>query len=75
MYRINQEKNKGHAQEVSVYFRDLQYGPTFGIDEYSKFSPASLLKLPMMISYLSLSEDNPDILNKEIYFEGYNKDI
>ncbi len=70
------EKN-GDADLVSVYFRDLQYGPTFGVDEYEKFSPASLLKLPMMISYLTLAEEEPekDILKTKIYFKGYNQDI
>ncbi len=72
---ITIEQREGNISEVAIYFRDLQYGPTFGIDEYAKFSPASLLKLPMMISYLSLSEDEPEILEREIYFEGYSQDI
>jgi beta-lactamase class A len=72
---IDREKTEGNISEAAIYFRDLQYGPTFGIDEYAKFSPASLLKLPMMISYLDLSESDPKILDNEIYFEGYNQDI
>lgn len=72
---IEDKKTEGEISMVSVYFRDLQYGPTFGIDEYAKFSPASLLKLPMMIAYLNLSENKPDFLQTKIYFEGYKGDI
>lgn len=74
--RFIQEKEKrGEVSKVSVYFRDLQYGPTFGVDEYQQFSPASLLKLPLMITLIGLSEDRPDILDMEIYFEGQEEDL
>lgn len=66
---IEDKKKTGEITEVSVYFRDLRYGPTFGIQEYVQFSPASLLKLPMMITYLNLSEERPDILDSQLYFE------
>ncbi len=76
---IKKSKERGDSDLVSVYFRDLQYGPTFGVDEYEKFSPASLLKLPMMIAYLaeseSESESESSILNTKIFFQGYNNDI
>lgn len=72
---IEEKKENKEVNIVSIYFRDLQYGPTFGIDEYAKFSPASLLKLPLMLAYLSLSENEPDLLQTKIFFEGYNKEI
>lgn len=72
---IENKKQNGEADIVAVFFRDLQYGPTFGIDEYTRFSPASLLKLPLMLAYLGLSENKPDFLKTEISFEGYNKEI
>ncbi len=34
----------GRASHISVYFRDLNNGPWFGINEKEEFSPASLLK-------------------------------
>lgn len=52
--------------EASVYFRDLANGPWIGIGEDKKFTPASLLKVPMAITYYKLAEKNPDILNKKI---------
>jgi len=59
---IEQEKKKGNLSHVSVYFRDLVGGPTFGIDSDETFVPASLLKVPMMVTYFSLAEKKPDIL-------------
>ena len=55
---------------ASIYFRDLQNGPTFGINEYEKFSPASLLKLPLLITYLNLQDDNPNLLQTQIGFDN-----
>lgn len=67
---IAQEKDKGHVFHVSVYFRDLIAGPTFGINSGEKFVPASLLKLPMIMTYLSLSEQTPDILTQKIVYNN-----
>jgi beta-lactamase class A len=47
---------------VAVYFRDLQDGPWFGINERMSFSPASLMKLPILIAYLKLEEQQPGML-------------
>lgn len=53
---------------ASIYFRDLNNGPWFGINEKELFSPASLLKVPLMIAYLKEAESNPEILNETIIF-------
>lgn len=66
---INEQKNKSDIEEVSIYFRDLNNGPWFGVNEKAIFSPASLLKLPVAITYLKHSEKDSDILNKKIKFE------
>ncbi len=51
---------------LSLYFRNLQNGPWFGINENENFSPASLLKLPLMIAYFKRTEENQDILNQQV---------
>ncbi len=69
---INDEKANptvSGVNDISVYFRDLNNGPWIGINEKEAFSPASLLKLPVAITYFKLSEKNPDILDKKIKFE------
>ncbi len=56
--------------ESAVYFRDLQNGPTFGINESVPFSPSSLLKVPVMIAIFREAEQEPTILKQEIEIEG-----
>ncbi len=61
-------KSTGALSHLSIYFQDLDYGPRFGIGEYDKFQPASLLKLPLAIFFLHAADLNPDYLdNKLIY--------
>ena len=59
---IRKEKDAGLVKDVSVYFRSLTDGMWFGIDEDAKFSPASLLKVPVMMAYLKVAETKPEIL-------------
>lgn len=63
---IDQFINKGYISQASVYLRDLNNGPWIGINEGEKFSPASLMKVPIMISYFKWAEYDPDILNKKV---------
>jgi len=69
-YEVNKKadtlKDKYKIKDVSLYFRDLNNGPWVGINEEDVFSPASLLKTPIMMALFKYAETNPDILNKEI---------
>lgn len=58
------------ADLISVYFRDLNNGPWFGINEKAEFSPASLLKVPFMIAALKQAELNPDFFKKEVFYKS-----
>lgn len=55
---------------VSVYFRDMNNGPWFGINSEATFSPASLLKLPLAVAYYKLNERTPGIMQKTITYKG-----
>ncbi|QQR78620.1 MAG: serine hydrolase [Candidatus Moraniibacteriota bacterium] len=66
---VRQLKIERKLSDVAVYFRDLNNGPTFGIGERGEFFPASLLKVPIMMAYYHLAEQNPSILGVEIRFE------
>ncbi len=66
---IADEMAAGHLMRAGVYFRDLDNGPTMGINEKDKFVPASLLKVPLMITYLNIADDTPDILNEKLGFD------
>lgn len=51
---------------VAVYFRSLNDGPSFGINEKERFLPGSLLKVPTMMGYLKKAENDGEILKKNI---------
>ena len=61
---------RGDATSIGIFFQDLNSGRWAGANPSGKFSPASLLKVPIMITYLKLAETQPDILNKSIVYDG-----
>lgn len=64
--KINERKEKNPNIELSVYFRNLRNGPWFGINEDADFSPASLMKLPILFMYMKWAEMDPSILTASI---------
>lgn len=67
---IKKKQAAGDVTKVSVYYRDLDRGRWFGIDENAEFAPASLFKIPIMIAYFKLAEANPKILDRQLVFSG-----
>jgi len=63
---IAEEKAAGRLTEAALYFRDLEDGPVFGVDETADFAPASLLKLPLALVYLTQAERDPEILKEQL---------
>jgi beta-lactamase class A len=63
--KINDE-NK--PTDISLYYRDLNNGPVISINDDEFFMPASLLKVPVMMSYFKHAEKDPSILLKKIVF-------
>lgn len=61
---------KGDAQKISVYFRGLNSGHWAGVNENEEYAPASLLKVPILIAYLKLSETQPGLLNSSVVYES-----
>ncbi len=54
----------------SIYYLNITNGKWASINETMTFSPASMLKVPTIVDILKFAESNPDILNKEVYFDG-----
>jgi len=73
-YRINEfvqrQIKSGKALKVSVYYRDLQDGPWFGINEKHEFDPASMMKVPIMIAWLKRAEKDPQVLKRMFVYDG-----
>lgn len=56
------------CSHISVYYRDLNNGPWFGIAQDELFSAASLLKVPTMMAFFNSAKNNPDLLLTKIKF-------
>ena len=65
---INDKIQKAKVKRVSVYFRQLNNGYSFGINENWKYAPASLTKVSTMIQVLHEAESDHSILKKELTF-------
>ncbi len=63
---LEERKLKGELVDAGIYFRDLVDGPTLGINEYANYVPASLFKLPTLMSYYALSENDPGLLKSRL---------
>lgn len=71
---VEEEVDKNNISYAAVYYRDLNNGPWFGINSTEMFSPSSLIKVPLLIAYLKLSETDPSILQKQLVNEKeYNR--
>ncbi|MDE2590533.1 MAG: serine hydrolase, partial [Patescibacteria group bacterium] len=59
---ITNTSQHGQAQNVSVYIRFPYLSDWTVINDNEKYSPASLLKVPVMMVYLNQSQFNPTLL-------------
>ena len=65
---IENLKSKGDVNSASVYIRLFKEGKWMSFNEEAKFQPGSLFKVPLLITYLRLSEEKPGFLNNKITF-------
>lgn len=63
-------EREGEVKTVSAYFRLLNSGRWFAVNKDERYSPASLLKVPIMMSYFKQAEDNPEILQERLQYDG-----
>lgn len=68
---INELLERNDAKEIGVYFRDLNNGPWFGINEDVLFTPASLLKVAVMMSYYKKAESDPSLLSQTLEAQAF----
>ena len=66
---IEEYIKSGEASNVSLYYRDLNNGPWFGINEDENYKPASLLKVPVFIAYLKKIDNNMNLLSSTVGFK------
>jgi beta-lactamase class A len=64
----------GHLTHASIYLRDLDSTATLGIHETEVFSPASLLKVPVMFMVFKAAERDPALLDRPVLFDTRAED-
>ena len=62
---INTNQKNKIITHASVYLRDLNNGPWIGINEKEYFSPASLVKVPVMIALYRAAQTDPSVLTQQ----------
>ncbi len=67
---VEQVRKQYGVTEVAAYYRDLNNGPAFGVNQTKQFFPASLLKVPLMMAFYKALEQNPTLLDKKIVYHA-----
>jgi beta-lactamase class A len=71
--QIDDDKTVGKVTFVAVYLRHLFDGGSLDINGDEKFTPASLLKVPDMITLYKMADADPSVLTKKVtYNETYS---
>lgn len=65
---INNVISNGQANDVSVYFRDLNGGHWTGVNEDDLYSPGSMLKVAVLLGYLRAAEHDSTALSDELQY-------
>lgn len=64
------ERKKTNLISATVLFRDIYEQGGFVINPDEKYTPASLLKVPVMMAYFKLAETDPSILSHRLFYTG-----
>lgn len=67
---VAEKKKSGLLNNASVYLRDFKKGNWMSFQGKVPFHPGSLIKVPILISYLKFEEHQPGILNAPVTFEA-----
>jgi beta-lactamase class A len=67
---IDAHVSEGVVSDVFLYYRDLETGASFGIKEDSQFTPASLMKVALMIALLKRADHEPGFLDLRLQYKG-----
>lgn len=71
--KIRAIKTQHKPLEASVYYRDLTSGRWIGVNEETVYTPASLLKIVILIAYLKESERDHMLLQTPVTFSQEQK--
>jgi beta-lactamase class A len=63
--------SRGTVTTASIYFRDLNNGAWFGINEKEAFPPGSLMKVMVLIEFLKATENHPQLLSEKLRIDEH----
>ena len=63
---VDTKTSNDDASVIAIYYRDLNTGRWFGINQDETFVPASLFKVPLLIAYLKDADKKQSILSEVI---------
>lgn len=66
---IAHQENNG-LTSASVYFSDILKSERFVENPTTLYNPASLMKVPLMMSYYYIAQNNPSVLKQKLYYSG-----
>lgn len=67
---VENKIEQGAATSISIFYSDYTGAGSFAINPKQTYYPASLLKVPTMIAYYKISESDPSVLTKQLYYDG-----
>jgi beta-lactamase class A len=70
---IDSKMNTGEITSASVYLTRLNDGHWTGVNCSEQFHPGSLIKVPVMMTYLRESEKNPGLLDRKFSLNQNSK--
>ena len=68
--RIELWKKEQKLTRASVFYKEMTSVHWTGVNQNDGFYPGSLLKLPLLLNVLKLSESNPSLLDQRYVFNG-----
>jgi beta-lactamase class A len=66
--------NNSDVDNFSFYFRDLTLGRWAGENENTAYSPGSMMKVAIMITYFKEAEEDPSVLQKTLQYTSSTVD-
>jgi len=68
---VQEAYTDGKINHISVYYRDLNNGPWIGISQDENYTPASLLKVPLMIGLLKKAQTDKNLLKTKLTYSSH----
>lgn len=65
---IENKKKSGALTQASVFFQDLSTNRWAGVNENIRYSPASLMKVYLMIAHYARADKDPSLLSEKVKF-------